>query len=85
MLHYEKEAFGGEKLVDLSMLPPRSVPIHYPDFSVVDGPGFSEKPAPDRVVRNDPRDATAEKGKAIFDDTVAMYIELAASALKSRA
>jgi creatinine amidohydrolase len=85
MLHYEKTVFDGQKIVDLQALPPRSVPIRYPDFSVVDGPGFSEKPAPDRVVHNDPRDATAEKGKTIFDDTVAMYIELATSALKSRA
>jgi len=82
MLHYEKEVFGGQKIVDLSALPPRSVPIRYPDFSVVDGPGFSEKPSPDRIVLTDPRDATLEKGKRIFDDTVRMYIDLAKAALK---
>jgi len=48
---------------------------------VVDGAGFSEKPSPDRVVRTDPRDATPEKGKKIFNDTVRMYIDLAAAAL----
>lgn len=84
MLHYEKEVFGGQKIVDLSALPPRAVPIRYPDFSVVDGPGFSEKPSPDRIVLTDPRDATLEKGKRIFDDTVQMYIDLAASAMKKR-
>ena len=84
MLHYEKEVFGGEKIVDLSALPPRTVPIKYSDFSVVDGPGFSEKPSPGRIVQTDPRDATAEKGKKIFHDTVQMYIELATAALNKR-
>jgi creatinine amidohydrolase len=82
LLYYEKEVFGGQKLVDLSSLPPRSVPIRYPDFSVVDGPGFSEEPSPDRVVQTDPRDATAEKGKKIFEDTVKMYVALVEKALK---
>lgn len=81
MLGFEKEFFGGRKLVDLSTLPPRKVPIRYPDFSVVDGPGFSDHPSPDRIVTTDPRDATAEKGRKIFDDTVAMYVELVAKAL----
>ena len=84
MMHFEKEVYGGAKLVDLSTLPPRSVPIHYPDFSVVDGPGFSEKPSPGRVVQTDPRDATAEKGKKIFGDTVAMYVDLAKKVLKEK-
>jgi creatinine amidohydrolase len=84
MLFYEKEAFAGEKLVDLAALPPRQTPIHYKDFSVVDGPGFSEKPSPGRIVQTDPRDATAEKGRKIFDDTVAMYVALAAKALKEK-
>ena len=84
MMYYEKEVFGGARLVDLAALPPRDTPIHYVDFSVVDGPGFSEKPSPGRVVQTDPRDATAEKGKRIFEDTVAMYVELAAKALKEK-
>lgn len=82
MLHFEKNIFKGEQVVDLSTLPPRSVPIRYPDFSVVDGPGFSEKPSAGRIVQNDPRDATAEKGRKIFEATVRMYIDLAAAALK---
>jgi creatinine amidohydrolase len=84
MMYFEKEMFGGAKIVDLSALPPREKPIHYVDFSVVDGPGFSEKPSEGRVVKTDPRDATAEKGKTIFDDTVAMYVDLAAKALKEK-
>jgi creatinine amidohydrolase len=82
MLHYEKSAFNGQKIVDLSALPPRSVPIRYPDFSVVDGAGFSEKPSPGRIVQTDPRDATAEKGAKIFEATVGMYVEIAGAALK---
>ncbi len=82
LMHLEEEEFGGEKVVDLGTLPPRSTPIHYVDFSIVDGPGFSEKPSTGRVVVTDPRDATAAKGKAVFEDTVKMYVDLAAKALK---
>lgn len=84
MLHYEQKEFGGQKVVDLASLPPRSVPIHYTDFSIVDGAGFSEHPSPGRVVQSDPRDATAEKGRGIFDDTVAMYVDLATKALAQK-
>ena len=84
MLHYERELLGGHKVVDLSALPPRDVPIHYPDFSIVDGPGFSGKPSPGRVVASDPRDATAEKGAKIFGETVSMYVDLAKETLKSK-
>ena len=82
MLHYEKKVYGGQKIVDLAALPPRSVPIRYPDFSVVDGPGFSEKPSPGRIVLTDPRDATVELGQKTFEDTVRMFVDLASSALK---
>jgi creatinine amidohydrolase len=85
MLHYEKEFFGGQKLVDFDALPARSVPIRYTDFSIVDGPGFSDHPASDKIVKMDPRDATAEKGKRIFEDTVRMYMDLAETALKPKA
>ena len=81
MLYYEKELGGGRKLVDLSTLPPRQVPIHYKDFSIVDGPGFSGKPSPDKVTATDPRDATPEKGRQVFEETVKMYVELAGEAL----
>ncbi len=84
MLHYEKEYLGGAKVVDLAALPPRSVPIKYRDFSIVDGPGFSDHPAPDKITRMDPRDATAEKGKRIFDDTVKMFMDLAQEALDGK-
>ncbi len=84
MLYYEKEVFGGQKVVDLTQLPPRSVPIRYPDFSVVDGPGFSEHPSPGRVVQTDPRDASVEKGRGVFEETVHMYVRLAAEAIKNR-
>ena len=84
MLHYEKQFFGGQKVVDIGALPARSVPIRYPDFSIVDGPGFSEHPAADKVVKMDPRDATAEMGKRIFEDTVRMYVDIAEKALEEK-
>ena len=84
MLYYEKEVYGGRKLVDLATLPPRKVPIHYKDFSIVDGPGFSGKPSPDKVTATDPRDATAEKGRQVFEETVKMYVGLAEEALRRK-
>jgi creatinine amidohydrolase len=84
MLYYEKEVYGGRKLVDLATLPPRKVPIHYKDFSIVDGPGFSGKPSPDKVTATDPRDATAEKGRQVFEETVKMYVGLAEEALRQK-
>jgi len=84
MMYYEKELLGGRELVDLSTLPPRSVPIHYMDFSIVDGQGFSGKPSPDKVTATDPRDATAEKGRQLFEETVRMYLQLAEEALRRK-
>ena len=84
MLYFEATAYKGEQLVDLSALPPRNVPIHYTDFSIVDGAGFSEHPNPERIVLTDPRDATAEKGRKVFEDTVKMYVELAEEVLKEK-
>jgi hypothetical protein len=68
--------------VDLSALPPE-VPIHYKDFSI-DGPGFSGKPSPDKVTATDPRDATAEKGRQVVEETVKMYVGLAEEALRQK-
>jgi len=84
MLYYEKEKLGGAPLVDLGTLPKRDKPIHYTDFSIVDGPGFSEKPHPQRIVDADPRDANAARGKKIFEETVTMYADLVAEALKTK-
>ena len=84
MMYYQKEMFGGAKLVDLAALPPRSVPIHYKDFSIVDGNGFSGKPSPDKVTATDPRDATADEGRRTFEETVKMFVELAEEALKEK-
>ena len=84
MLYYQKAVYGSDSMVDLSQLPDRSVPIRYPDFSIVDGPGFSDNPSPGRVVQTDPRDATADKGKKEYEETVQDYIQLAEEALKQK-
>lgn len=81
MLYFEREKLGGVKLVSNESLPDRKVPIHYRDFSIVDGPGFSEKPHPDRIVQADPRDADPERGQKLFEDTVKMYMDLTKEAL----
>ncbi len=82
MLYYQNAVYETDSMVDISQLPDKGVPIHYPDFSIVDGPGFSENPSPDRVVQTDPREATADKGKGNFEEMVNLYIQLAADALK---
>jgi creatinine amidohydrolase len=84
MMYFEKELLGSRTLVDLSTLPLRGVPIHYKDFSIVDGQGFSGKPSPDKVTATDPRDATAEKGRQLFEETVRMYLQLAEEALRRK-
>ena len=84
MLYYQSKVYHSDSMVDLSQLPDRSVPIRYPDFSIVDGAGFSENPSPGRVVQTDPRNATVEKGKKEHEETVQSYIRLAEEALKQK-
>ena len=56
--------------VDLDTLPPRDVPIRYTDFSIVDGAGFGPDYDTDHIVRDDPRDANAERGRKWFEMAV---------------
>jgi creatinine amidohydrolase len=81
MLH--EQATGAEArrdAVELRRLPGRSTPIRYPDFSVVDGPGFGHNPPPDRIVREDPRDATPELGARLFAEAVEKIVAMVRSA-----
>jgi creatinine amidohydrolase len=84
MMHYQEQVYGREDIVDIGQLPRRQVPLHYRDFSVVDGAGFSRTPSPDTVVRTDPRDSTAAIGRTVFGETVDMLVRAAADALRSR-
>jgi len=84
MLHYQagdEDARGDA--VDLSRLPDRATPIRYPDFSVVDGPGFTRSPPADRVVREDPRDATRELGAKLCGEAVDKILATVRAALES--
>ena len=73
---------GSGPLVDLGQLPPATVPIHYHEFSVVDGPGFSKRPDAEKVVRDDPRKANAKDGAKYFDEQVQIVLESTRAALK---
>jgi creatinine amidohydrolase len=64
LMHYNRDS------VDCGALPPRDVPIRTSDFSIVDGPGFTPQYHRDHVVRDDPRDGTAEQGAEYFNQTV---------------
>lgn len=68
LLMYYREA-----AVDVGTLPPREAPLKYPDFSIVDGPGFTPAAKPDHEVPRDrdPRYANAQAGKEYFEKTVA--------------
>jgi creatinine amidohydrolase len=84
MLRHEKAIDPARRMVDLTKLPPRSVPLHYSEFSVVDGRGFTRSPDPQHVVHEDPRDATLEMGQRLFDAVVADYVKRAHEALASK-
>lgn len=83
MLYYQK-VLGSDSIVDLSTLPERSIPIRYPDFSIVDGPAFSTKPRSDKIVQADPRDASAELGKKIHEEIVRKFMKVTEDALKQK-
>lgn len=71
MMHYEPQT------VSLAELPPPSQPIRYEEYAIVDGPGFEGRGRPDRTVEDDPRTrATAERGRAFFEQTVAEIVEM---------
>jgi creatinine amidohydrolase len=86
MLHFEGGPGQGlgRHAVDLSALPPRPVPLRYADFSVVDHRGFTPEPDPERIVRRDPRDASAATGGEIFDLLVRGYVRMTEDALAER-
>lgn len=70
LMYYHKER-GVRKspIVDLTQLP-QDGPLHYKDFSIVDGAGFSRNPSPGHVVQTDPRKASVEKGREVFEQTI---------------
>jgi creatinine amidohydrolase len=81
LMLYLQEFYGEGAIVDLTALPERNVPIRYPDFSVVDGPGFTREPREDKIVTADPRDATAEFGKELFTKSVEKFVDITEKAL----
>ncbi|HSV93361.1 MAG TPA: creatininase family protein, partial [Desulfobacterales bacterium] len=81
MLHHAESGTGRRDAVDLAALPPRQTPIRYPEFSIVDGPGFTRTPPADRVVRADPRAATREYGTKLCAEAVAKIVAMATAGL----
>jgi creatinine amidohydrolase len=84
MLHLQEIEPGAGPLVDLSRLPSLPTPIHYHEFSVVDGHGFSRHPDPERIVRDDPRASTARDGAQWFAQVVDTCVASAEAGLKAR-
>ena len=53
------------------------------DFSIWDRAGFSENPSPEEVAQTDLRDARAEKGRMIIEDTVEPFVNIATETMKT--
>jgi len=83
MLFYES-FFDVKTHVDLSTLPERDIPLRYPDFSIVDGPGFTKNPSPNKIVTTDPRNANVDLGKNIFEAEVETLIKVTEQVLKAK-
>ncbi len=84
LLHLQEGGTRAGPLVDLSRLPALPTPLHYNEFSVVDGHGFSRHPDPQRVVRDDPRTASAKDGRAYFEESVRACLAAAEAGLKEK-
>lgn len=72
--------------VDLATLPAAGTPITYPDYGIVDGPGFAGNPPEDFAVapEADPRAATAAGGAETIGHEVAALVHVATEALANR-
>ena len=81
MIYYQKK-YGLGTLVDLLELPEKNIPICYADFSIVDGPGFGRNPDPDKIVKDDPRNAKEEIGEEMFEKVVQKFLKITEAALK---
>jgi creatinine amidohydrolase len=84
MLHLQEGMPGAQPVVDLAELPPLPAPLRYREFSVVDGHGFSRHPDPEKIVREDPRSATARDGAVFFEDAVRACIAAAEAGMKAK-
>ncbi len=69
-------------LVDLSELPDKNTPIHYPDFSIVAGAVFCKNLGTDMVVKEDTRDTKEEIGKEILNKIVHKFLKITKNTLK---
>jgi creatinine amidohydrolase len=59
--------------VDLSVFPPREIPLKYKDYGIADNDMFLLKPSKDYTVEYDPRDAVAGTGKKYLELAVDHY------------
>jgi creatinine amidohydrolase len=81
VMHLQDVMTDGGSMVDLAALPPAQVPIHYHEFSVVDGHGFSKHPDPQKIVRDDPRKSNAKNGARYMDESVSACLAMTEAAL----
>jgi creatinine amidohydrolase len=73
------------ELVDLAALPPKTVPLRYVDYGIVDGKAFDGHPTPDFTVppEADPRDASAVLGRAMLDAEVDRLVAVVSAEARS--
>lgn len=65
-----------EDNVDLSRLPSKETPLKYSEWGIADMKAFLGSPSRDYTVESDPRDATAELGRAYLDLYVKKLVKL---------
>lgn len=70
LLETAEQIYLSSDNVDLSMLPPKNIKLKSSEYGIVDTATFQLHPNSDNTVIHDPRDATAEKGKALFNKAV---------------
>jgi hypothetical protein len=58
--------------VDVSVFPPREVPLKCRDYGIADDPMFKLKPNKDKTVEYDPRDASSTTGEKLFVTSLEM-------------
>lgn len=71
--------------VDLSQLPPRDVKLKNCDWGIEDIATFMLQPNEDKTVQGDPRDATPEFGRELFEDGLEEAIKMIEAAYSSLA
>jgi creatinine amidohydrolase len=74
LLETSVQIYLNQENVELSLLPPMDIKLKSREWGIVDTATFQFNPNADKTVIHDPRNATAEKGKILFDKAVNNFV-----------